>query len=167
MVCTDLYVDISQEKKIVECPRYSSQNSKRSTSWRAHVRMPQSYLGGRRKQPQVGRERGTWEEKWMWDCGEGTWLSIGWVKETERKNQNRQPWEVGGCGDSPECTIDMGGKRRSGCKENYLKWDALHCGEGTWRAHLQQKDRHQVRDGVAIPQSKLWPNCSCLKELQG
>jgi hypothetical protein len=31
-----------------------------------------------------------------------------------------------------------------------------------------RKTRHQVRDGVAIPQSKtLTQNCSCLKELQG
>jgi hypothetical protein len=31
-----------------------------------------------------------------------------------------------------------------------------------------RKNGHQVRDGVAIPQSKsLTHNCSCLKELQG
>jgi hypothetical protein len=31
-----------------------------------------------------------------------------------------------------------------------------------------RKTGHQVRDGVAIPQSKtLTQNCSCVKELQG
>jgi hypothetical protein len=39
-------------------------------------------------------------------------------------------------------------------------------GEGTCRAHLQQKDRASRRDEVAIPQL-LTHNCSCLKELQG
>jgi hypothetical protein len=28
-----------------------------------------------------------------------------------------------------------------------------------------RKTGHQVREGVAIPQSKLTHNCSCLKEL--
>jgi hypothetical protein len=36
------------------------------------VRISQSHLGERRKQPQAGKEGGTWEEKWRgWGLGEG------------------------------------------------------------------------------------------------
>jgi hypothetical protein len=55
-------VDISKkEEKSTEHPRYSPQNSKRSTSRRAQVKIPQSHLGKRRKQSQVRMDRGTWE----------------------------------------------------------------------------------------------------------
>jgi hypothetical protein len=33
------------------------------------VRTPQSHLGGRRKQSQVGREGGTWEGNWTGKAG--------------------------------------------------------------------------------------------------
>jgi hypothetical protein len=53
----------------LECSqgRHSPQNSKRSTSWRAQVRMPQSHLGGRRKQSLTSAKAGTWD--WMWSGG--------------------------------------------------------------------------------------------------
>jgi hypothetical protein len=31
-----------------------------------------------------------------------------------RKNENRKPWEIGGCGDPPECTRVLGGEKLSG-----------------------------------------------------
>jgi hypothetical protein len=40
------------------------QNSQRSTTRRVQVGTPQSLLGGRIKQSQMGREGGTWKEKW-------------------------------------------------------------------------------------------------------
>jgi hypothetical protein len=46
-------------QKSTEYSRYSQQNSKRSTSSSTQVRMPQSHLGGRRKQSQVRREGGS------------------------------------------------------------------------------------------------------------
>jgi hypothetical protein len=49
----------SKKKKSTEYPRYSLQNSNRSTSLSAQVRMPQSHFGERRKQSQVERERRT------------------------------------------------------------------------------------------------------------
>jgi hypothetical protein len=39
--------------------------------------MPQSHLGERRKQPQVGREEGTWEGKWKAGGVEEQWGG-GW-----------------------------------------------------------------------------------------
>jgi len=71
------------------------------------VRVPQSDLGGRRKQSQEGGGRGVGgkgdrEEK------RGTLLGIGWMADwvrnktevlrNSRKNGNRQPWELGGGG---------------------------------------------------------------------
>jgi hypothetical protein len=43
-------------------------------------------------------------------------LVLGGVKRTKalrasRKNRNRQPWEVGGWRDPPECTRDLRGER--------------------------------------------------------
>ena len=53
-------MDIS--KKSTEYPGYNPQNSRRLTSQRAQVRMPQSHLGGRKKQSQEGERNG---ETWM------------------------------------------------------------------------------------------------------
>jgi hypothetical protein len=55
-------------KHHTEYPRYSPQNSKRSTSWSAQVRTPQSHLGERKKQTQVGREEGPGRES-VWGGG--------------------------------------------------------------------------------------------------
>ena len=38
-----------------------------------------------------------------------------------RKNGNRQPQEIGGWGDPPECTRDLGGERLSGLKGKDLR----------------------------------------------
>lgn len=38
-----------------------------------------------------------------------------------RKNVNRQPQEIGGWGDPPECTRDLGGERLSGLKGRDLR----------------------------------------------
>jgi hypothetical protein len=53
----------TKRKSTDRYPRYSPQNSKRSTSLRAQVRLPQSHLGERRKQSQVEREGGILEGK--------------------------------------------------------------------------------------------------------
>ena len=37
------------------------------------------------------------------------------------KNVNRQPQEIGGWGDPPECTRDLGGERLSGLKGRDLR----------------------------------------------
>jgi hypothetical protein len=76
----------------------------------------------------------------------GRWSGIRLWKRTEtqrasRKIRNRQPQEIGGWRDPPECTIDMGGERLLGLKGRYLRWNALQWGEESCRAHLQQKDR--------------------------
>jgi len=44
--------------------------------------MPQSHLGGRRKQPQGGRERGIWEVKGMGMMGEKNMICY-WVGEKD------------------------------------------------------------------------------------
>jgi hypothetical protein len=75
-----------------------------SPSLSAEVRMPQSHLGERRKQSQVGREGENLEGKWIgwrWVGGRGEPdLVLGEGKNTEtlranRKNGKRQPQEIG------------------------------------------------------------------------
>jgi hypothetical protein len=51
----------------------------------------------------------------------GTRSGIGWGKRIKalrasRRNGNGQPGEIGGWGDPPECTRDLGGERISGLK---------------------------------------------------
>jgi hypothetical protein len=72
--------------------------------------MPQSHLGGRRKQGKVGREG------LVRECGQGSRLvvgrgepdliDIGWTEamRVSRKNVNWQSQEIEGWRDSPECT---------------------------------------------------------------
>ena len=53
-------------------------------------------------------------------------LVLGGGKRTEalrasRKNRKKQPREVGGWGDPPECTRDLGGERFSGLKGRDLR----------------------------------------------
>ena len=58
-----------------------------------------------------GKEDGGWGEGNMiryW--GKGWTLAL----EASRKNGNRHPLEVGGWGDPPECTRELGGDRISG-----------------------------------------------------
>ena len=84
---------------------------------------------------------------------------ICWGKRTEtlraiRKNGNRQLQEIGGWGDPPECTRDLGGERLSG-----LKGTLDEMPDSRERELIEltssRKTGHQVREGVAIPQSHL------------
>ena len=75
--------------------------------------MPQSHLGGRRKQSQGEREG---EHDRVLGGGKGL-KSL----KASRKNGNRQPWKVGGWGDPLECTRVLGGERLSGLKGWDLK----------------------------------------------
>jgi hypothetical protein len=95
----------------------------------------------------------------------GTWSGIGWEKRTEdmrasRKNVNRQLQEIGvwenlriyqrpGRWETPRTHRE---RPLMKCptirRQNYLQGD---------RDTSSRKTGHQVRDGVAIPQSHLWP----------
>ena len=86
--------------------------------------MPQSYLGGRRKQSPDGVGE-TWVGKEMGGRGEYDHV-LGEVNRTEalrprRKNGNRQPQEGGGGRDPLECTRDLGGERLSGLEGRDLR----------------------------------------------
>ena len=88
-----------------EYPGYNSQNSRRLTSQRAQVRIPQSHLRRRRKQSQVrGKEGPRWERGQGGEKGNMIRYS-GWggrnrteALRLSRKNGNREPQEVGGGG---------------------------------------------------------------------
>jgi hypothetical protein len=85
----------------------------------------------------------------------GLWWGIMWGKRTEalrgsRKNGNRHPREVGGWGDPPEW---MSQDSKGGTLD-----EMPYSGERDLVEHTSsRKTQHQVRDGVTIPQSKLWP----------
>ena len=70
-----------------------------------------------------------------------------WVGEkteiTEDQQKEGKQATLGGrrLGDPPEYTRDLGSERFSGLKERDLRYNALHGGEGTCRAHFQQKGR--------------------------
>jgi hypothetical protein len=128
--------------------------------------MPQSHLGERRKQSQVGREGRTWEGKWM---GEGRGRGVGvegnliwyWMrKRTEalrasRKNGNQQPQEIRGWGtlqNAPETwEVKDSQESKGGTLDEMPNSRERELIEPT----SSRKTRHQVRDGVAIPQSHL------------
>jgi hypothetical protein len=90
----------------------------------------------------------------------GTWSGIGWGKKTEalrasRMNWNSQPREVGDWGGTPQ-----------NASETWEVWDCEDSKGGildetldSWERELveHRKTGHQVRDGVAILQSNLWP----------
>jgi hypothetical protein len=118
------------------------------------MRTPQSHLGGRRKQSRVERE-GPGRER----SGENlTWYCMrkkDWSPEASRKNGNRQPQEIGGWGDPPKCTRDLGGEKLSGLKGTLDEMpyiEEMELVEPT----SSRKTGQQVRDGVAFPQSQLW-----------
>jgi hypothetical protein len=81
-------VDISHKNKtkqkkyiIPKVQGYSPQNSKSSTSQSDQVRTPQSHLGERRKELQVGKVGKTWEGKtWLGEGGNLIWY---WVMEKD------------------------------------------------------------------------------------
>jgi hypothetical protein len=69
-----------------------------------------------------------------------------------RKNVNRQPQEIGGSEVPPECARDLGGEtprtHREGHLMNRRERELIELTSS-------RKTGHQVRDGVAIPQSHL------------
>jgi hypothetical protein len=99
----------------------------------------------------LGRERGL-------RLGRGEhYLVLGEWKGTEalrasRKNGNRQPSEVGVWEDPSECTGELGGEKLSGLKGKGPYSGKRELVEPTF----SRKAGHQMKDGVAIPQSKLW-----------
>ena len=103
----------------------------------------------------------------------GTWSGVGWGKRTEapwasRKNVNRQPQEIGVWGDPQNTPETLEVRVLPGLKARDLRWNACPLGEGTYRAHLQQKDRASNEGEGSHPTvTTLTHNCSCLKELQG
>lgn len=79
-------------------PKIQSTELKKVNKVICPVRTSQFDLGGRRKESQVGREGRMWGRRRR---ERGIWSGIGWGKRTEalragRKNENRQPQEIGG-----------------------------------------------------------------------
>ena len=72
-----------------------------------------------------------------------------------RNKGNMQPQEERHSGHPPECTRYLGGERLSGSNRGTL--DEMHyIGDRELvEPTSKSKTGHQVRDGVAIPQSKL------------
>ena len=110
---------------------------------------------------------GKWDKKVnmirYYVCGEHNWSAEEKQKEWKQATFWGRRWE-----NPLECTRDLGGERLSGLKGRDLRWNALQWGEGTYRAHLQQKDRASSEGWGCHPTVKtLTHNCSCLKELQG
>lgn len=98
-----------------------------------------------------------------------TWSGIGWGIEAlraSRKNGNRQPRDVGGWVYPIECIRDLGGEKLSGLKLGELD-EMPYSGERELvEPTSSRKAGHQVRDEVAISQSKtqtislpVWKNC--------
>ena len=63
-----------------------------------------------------GRERGKWGQRGEHDQVLGGEKGLKSLRAS-RKNENRQPREIEGWGDPPECTRDLGGEGLSGLKE--------------------------------------------------
>jgi hypothetical protein len=133
------------------------------------VRMPQYYLGKRRKQ--------SWRGIWV---GKGTGRgrgehdqALGMGNRTEailanRKNGNSKFWEVGHGGsiqNVPETWEVEDSRDSKGGTVDKIPYS----GERELvKSTSSRKTGHEVRDGVVFPQSKtLTHNFSCLKELQG
>ena len=74
---------------------------------------------------------------------------------SSRKNGNRQPQEIGGCGDPPECPRDLGGERLSESKRGTLDEMSNSRERKPVEPTSSRKIVHQVRNGVAILQSHL------------
>jgi hypothetical protein len=72
-----------------------------------------------------------------------------------RNNGNRKPWEVGVRGlPPPECPRDLGGKDYQNKKGGTLDKIPYSVEREVVEPTFSRKTGHQVRDGVAIPQSK-------------
>lgn len=94
----------------------------------------------------------------------GTWSGIRWGESTKAQQKEWKQVTSGGrrWSNPPESTRDLWVERLN------LRWNILQWGEGTCRAHLQQKDRSSSEEWGCHPTVKtLTHNCSCLKELQG
>ena len=87
----------------------------------------------------------------------GYWVGKKGLKSlrTRRMNGNRQPQEVGGWGDPPECTIGLGGERLTGSKGETLDQIFYIRERELVEPTSSRKTGHQVRERVVISQSKL------------
>jgi hypothetical protein len=96
--------------------------------------------------------------------GEQDWSPEGQQKEWKQANSRGRRW-----GGYPlECTRELGCVRISELKGKDLRWNALQWGEEKRLVEptSSRKAAHQVRDRVAIPESKkqhrivpVWKNC--------
>jgi hypothetical protein len=130
------------------------------------MRVPQSHLGGRRKQSQVRRERGTWEGKWMGGIGEERgkdWNPLGQQKEWKQAISGGRKWGGG----------------LSRMHQSPGRWETLRTQrEGTLDEMPDSRERelieltssrktgHQMKEGRPTHRHNS-DHCSCLKELQG
>jgi hypothetical protein len=73
-----------------------------------------------------------------------------------RKNENRQPQEIGSWGDSAECTRDLEVSGSQDSKGGTLDEMPNSREREVMELTSSRKTGHQVRDGVAIPQSQLF-----------
>jgi hypothetical protein len=125
-------------------------------------------LAREKKQSQVGRERGTWEGKLMVD-GAGGVRRRGEPDLVLGEGKGQKPW-------GPAERMETGNLRKQevdGTLQNApeswevrdsqdLNWRTLnkmpHSGERElMKPTSSRKTEHQVRDGVAIPQTQFWP----------
>jgi len=119
---------------------------------------------GRRTWVGKATGRGREEHDYMLGVGEQ-----GWNSEGQYKNGKRQPQEVGGWDDPLECTRDLGRLVTFRTQREGTLDETPHSGERELvEPTYSRKTGHQMRDGLARPQSKpLTHNCPCMKELQG
>jgi hypothetical protein len=160
---------ISQKR--TEFSGYNPQTSRRLTSWRAQVRMPQFHLRERKKQSQEGegRERhlggkGDREGKrktWSGIRGEEqNWSPEGQQKESKQATLRGRRW-----GNPLECTWEVRDSQDS--KGGNLD-EMYYSGERELvESTSSKKTGHQAEGWGCHPKSKtLTQNCSFLKELQ-
>jgi hypothetical protein len=111
----------------------------------------------REKQEGGGRNL---DEKGDREGKRGTWSGIGWGKRTEalrtsRKNGNRQLWKVGGRGTLQNVPETWEVRDSQNSKGGTLD-EMPYSGERELvESTSSRKTGHHMRDGVAIPQSKL------------
>ena len=73
----------------------------------------------------------------------------------QHKEQKQEPQEVGGWGNIPECTTDLGDERLSGLKGGTLDKMPESKEKELIEPTSSRKTGHQGREGIAILQSKL------------
>jgi hypothetical protein len=84
------------------------------------------------------------EKDWSPECQQKEW------KQATSGNRRLR-------GDLPKCTRDLAGKRLLRTKGRDLRWHADSRDRELIEPTSSRKTGHQVRDGVAIPQSQFWP----------